>query len=48
VEPVKALFDAIILATARETGANLMTRNTKDFDPRWPDVREPYKLGPKK
>ena len=38
------LPDAIILATARESGAILVTRNTKDFDPSWPEVREPYRL----
>lgn len=36
------LPDAIILATARVQGALLVTRNTKDFDPAWPEVREPY------
>jgi len=42
------LPDAIILATAREAGALLVTRNTKDFSPSWPEVKEPYKLnGPK-
>ena len=36
--------DAIIYATAREEGCLLVTRNTKDFDERWPDIREPYRL----
>ncbi len=26
-------------------GSEEETRNTKDFDPSWPDVREPYRLG---
>ncbi|MCH7641284.1 type II toxin-antitoxin system VapC family toxin [Patescibacteria group bacterium] len=34
--------DSIIYATARENGCILVTRNTKDFNPSWPDVREPY------
>jgi predicted nucleic acid-binding protein len=38
------LPDAIILATARVNGCLLLTRNTKDFDPGWPEVREPYRL----
>lgn len=38
------LPDAIILATAREAGALLVTRNTKDFSLSWPEVRVPYKL----
>ena len=38
------LPDAIILATARKAEALLLTRNTKDFDPAWPEVREPYRL----
>lgn len=36
--------DAIILATARVIGCLLVTRNTRDFDPEWPEVREPYRL----
>ncbi len=36
--------DSIIYATARENGCILVTRNTKDFNPEWPDVREPYIL----
>lgn len=36
--------DAIVYATAREEGCILVTRNTKDFKPDWPDVREPYRL----
>lgn len=38
------LPDAIILATARIEGCLLLTRNTRDFDPSWPEIREPYKL----
>lgn len=38
------LPDAIILATARVNGCLLLTRNTKDFDPNWPEIREPYRL----
>lgn len=40
------LPDAIILATARVKQAKLVTRNTKDFDPSWPDVHVPYTLTP--
>lgn len=36
--------DAIVYATARNEGCLLVTRNTKDFKPEWPDVREPYRL----
>ena len=38
------LPDAIILATARINGCLLLTRNTKDFNPKWPEIREPYRL----
>lgn len=38
------LPDALILATARTLSAVLVTRNTKDFDPSQPFIREPYKL----
>lgn len=38
------LPDAIILATARVGGCLLLTRNTRDFDPSWPEIREPYRL----
>lgn len=38
------LPDAIILATARVEDASLLTRDTKHFDPTWPEVREPYRL----
>lgn len=34
--------DAIVYATARESGGLLVTRNTKDLKPEWPDVRVPY------
>jgi hypothetical protein len=36
--------DAIVYATARAEGCLLVTRNTKDFKPQWPDVRVPYEL----
>jgi predicted nucleic acid-binding protein len=36
------LPDAIILATARVHGLLLVTRNSKDFSRREPDVRIPY------
>lgn len=36
------LADAVILATARVQRRQLVTRNTKDFRPDWPDVVVPY------
>jgi predicted nucleic acid-binding protein len=36
--------DAIVYATAREEGCIIVTRNTKDLKPDWPDVRVPYRL----
>ena len=36
--------DAIIYATARVKSCLFVTRNTKDFDPEWPDVRAPYRV----
>ncbi|MBK1665016.1 VapC toxin family PIN domain ribonuclease [Rhodospirillum rubrum] len=38
------LPDAVIWATAQTTGRLLVTRNTKDFPPDDPGVREPYAL----
>ena len=38
------LPDAIIYATAMETGRLLISRNTKYFSPNDPMVREPYKI----
>lgn len=38
------LPDAIILATAQVHQCLLVTRNTRDFDPGDPGVREPYRL----
>ena len=38
------LPDAIIWATAQVHNALLVTRNTKDFDPSWADIRLPYSL----
>jgi len=38
------LPDAIILATARQQGAVLVTRNTRDFPPTLPGIRIPYEL----
>lgn len=36
--------DSIVYATARVQGCNLVTRNTKDFDDEWPDIRVPYQV----
>lgn len=36
--------DAIIYATALDTGKVLVTRNTKDFKTDWSSIRIPYKL----
>jgi predicted nucleic acid-binding protein len=38
------LPDAIILATALIHNAELVTRNTKDFDPVWGGIRLPYAI----
>ncbi len=38
------LPDAIILATARQLGCPLVTRNTKDFPEDDPDIVVPYRL----
>lgn len=38
------LPDAIIWATAKAHDAVLVTRNTKDFDPKWDGVRVPYEI----
>jgi len=38
------LPDAVIWATAQTAGRLLVTRNTKDFPPDDPGVREPYRL----
>lgn len=38
------LPDAMILATARTERRMLVTRNTKDFKPDWPDIIVPYTL----
>jgi predicted nucleic acid-binding protein len=38
------LPDAIILATAQVHAAELVTRNTRDFDPSWGGIRVPYTL----
>ena len=38
------LPDAIILATAFDSGLMLVTRNTKDFGGKLPGVRNPYRL----
>ena len=35
------LPDAMIWATARVQGAELVTRNSKDFDPAWSGIRIP-------
>lgn len=36
--------DAIIYASAQTEGTILVTRNSKDMKPEWPDVRVPYLL----
>jgi len=36
--------DALIYGTARVLGCNLVTRNTKDMQADWPDIRVPYKV----
>jgi predicted nucleic acid-binding protein len=38
------LPDAIIYATAKLETCNLITRNTRDFDPSAPDVIAPYSI----
>lgn len=38
------LPDAIILATAQRQGCLLITRNTKDFNRNWVEIRVPYVL----
>ena len=38
------LPDAIIYATAKFEACNLLTRNTRDFDPAAPDVVAPYTI----
>ena len=38
------LPDAIIYATAKTEGCDLITRNTNDFDPTAPDVVAPYTI----
>ena len=38
------LPDAVIWATAKANVAVLVTRNTKDFDPKWEGVYLPYTL----
>ena len=36
--------DAIVYATARKEGCLIVSRNTKNLKPEWPDVRVPYKI----
>lgn len=36
--------DAIVYATAKESGCLLVTRNTKDMQQDWPDIRVPYAI----
>jgi predicted nucleic acid-binding protein len=38
------LPDAIIWATARVSEGVLVTRNTKDFNPEWENIRLPYTI----
>lgn len=40
------LPDAMILAAAKVDNRVLVTRNTKDFKPDWPDIVVPYVLAP--
>lgn len=40
------LPDALIWATAKQQGSTLVTRNSKDFSPDYPDVVIPYTLTP--
>ena len=44
VERRLRLPDALILATAHAEGCLLLTRDTRDFSPAWPEIREPYRL----
>jgi predicted nucleic acid-binding protein len=36
--------DAIVYATAKTEGCLLISRNTKDFNSDWPDLRVPYQV----
>lgn len=36
--------DAVVYATARTQGCMLVSRNTKEFKPEWPDIRVPYRV----
>ena len=36
--------DAIVYATARTQGCLLVSRNTRELKPEWPDIRIPYRL----
>ena len=36
--------DAIVYSTARTQGCLLVSRNTKDFNQDWPDIRIPYQI----
>lgn len=36
--------DAIVYGTARVEGCILVSRNTKDLKPTWPDIRVPYQI----
>ena len=36
--------DAIVYATARTQGCLLVSRNTRELKPDWPDIRIPYRL----
>ncbi len=38
------LPDALIYASAKIADLTLVTRNTKDFPPEWPDIHMPYDL----
>lgn len=36
--------DAIVYATARVQGCLLVSRNSRDLKPEWPDIRIPYQV----
>lgn len=38
------LPDSMIYGTAKSNSLTLVTRNTKDFNPEWPDIHAPYSL----
>lgn len=38
------IADAIVYGTARTQGCLLVSRNTRELKPEWPDIRIPYQL----